>query len=125
MKRVFQERARLVIYLEQGDLGKVTKMAREEGKTVVEWMREMISGTIEAEEVPSLKEANESDKGVQDVRGGVKVPGDGGRKSNAGRSRAVGGTGAVLRGGGKTCVHGVSKGYNCWKCGGLAKVVVD
>jgi hypothetical protein len=23
---------------------------------------------------------------------------------------------------GKSCVHGIAKGWNCWQCGGLAKV---
>jgi hypothetical protein len=24
----------------------------------------------------------------------------------------------------KACIHGTSKGYNCWQCGGMAKIAI-
>lgn len=39
MKKLFTERARLVIYLEQSDVIRMTAKAKEYGQTLVEWAR--------------------------------------------------------------------------------------
>ena len=44
MKRIFGERARLVVYVEAGDLGRMVVRAKSEGKTLVEWARETLVG---------------------------------------------------------------------------------
>ncbi len=43
MKKQFEDRARLVIYLEREDLNLMTKLARTEGLAVVEWARRALS----------------------------------------------------------------------------------
>src|ERR1700688_3234341 len=90
MKRVFQERARLVVYLEQEHLAKITEMARQDGQTVVELIREMVGSLIESEEiqkVASNRENGGKDKNprVQDVPRPAKVHPTGRRESNSGR----------------------------------------
>jgi hypothetical protein len=42
MKKQFEVRARLVIYLEQADLNALTALAREDGRTLVEWARGLL-----------------------------------------------------------------------------------
>jgi hypothetical protein len=48
VKRIFDERARVVIYLEAEDVTRLTEEARAEGKTLVEWGRETLLGSIGA-----------------------------------------------------------------------------
>ena len=42
MKRQFAVRGRLVIYLEQADINALTALARENGRTLVEWVRSVL-----------------------------------------------------------------------------------
>jgi hypothetical protein len=47
VRRIFEERARLVVYVESAAAGEMEKRARGEGKTLVEWMRETLLGELE------------------------------------------------------------------------------
>lgn len=42
MRKLFTDRARLVVYVEATDLERLTAKARSEGRTVVEWARETL-----------------------------------------------------------------------------------
>lgn len=42
MRRIFRDRARLVVYFEAEDLPRMLVQARSEGKTLVEWAREAL-----------------------------------------------------------------------------------
>ena len=62
MRKQFQQRARLAIYLETSDLVRLTAKARTEGKALVEWARETLLGELEnnsevrpEREVPSAR----------------------------------------------------------------------
>ena len=97
MKRIFTERARLVLYLEAKDLNRLTEHARGEGKMVVEWARETLlgeltTGTVELAGVTARK---------------VGKPAE--RRASSKPAKAA-----------RTCVHGTKEGYNCWQCGGKA-----
>jgi len=39
MRKQFQTRARLVVYMEQGEVDAITEMAASEGRTFSDWMR--------------------------------------------------------------------------------------
>src|SRR5277367_5067711 len=66
MRKIFSDRARIVVYLEQAEVPVMVAKAREEGKTLVEWAREVLRGEIS-----------------QDVRGvpGVRVEKRGARRN--------------------------------------------
>src|SRR5580700_9155893 len=97
VRKIFEDRARLVIYMENSDLVRLTEYSRERGKTVVEVGRELILEGLVAE-----VQANSVGDGIPPVRedGGVRV--DGG-----GPNPAVGGEGAP-------CDHDF--GYGVGKC---------
>jgi hypothetical protein len=50
MRRIFNDRARLVIYLEAQQLEAITQAAREEGKPMLELVREVIAANFPLEE---------------------------------------------------------------------------
>jgi hypothetical protein len=56
MRRQFEVRARLVLYLEQADLNALTALAREEGRTLVDWARNEL--------IERLKPAVKQGKGI-------------------------------------------------------------
>lgn len=60
MRRIFEERARLVIYIESADLNRMTEEARKRGVPIVEWARKVLLESISGEE-------NHRDKDVQRV----------------------------------------------------------
>ena len=81
MRRQFEQRARLVVYLETKDLARLTAVARENAKTVIEYARDLI--------LEHLSE-NADDKAVRGNRA-VRV---GGRRTAAARLDAVSPSGA-------------------------------
>lgn len=46
MRRIFNERARVVTYVESGDLERMEALARSTGKTLPEWARETLVGAL-------------------------------------------------------------------------------
>jgi len=166
VRRIFEERARLVVYVESADADKMEKLARGEGKTLVEWMRETLLGELEqirggenqayglrnGSRIRVAGRSASARGGINPVDSGMEsgqgVPEDGASKRTArqrGTSGVSGEPGAGMqaerRGGNlpkerdmaahasaenpitrspKTCKHGVSKGWRCWQCGGVA-----
>ena len=57
VRKIFSDRARIVVYLEQAEVPVMVAKAREEGKTLVEWAREVLRGEI-----------SQDVRGVQEVR---------------------------------------------------------
>ena len=51
MRKIFDDRARFVVYMEQSNIIGLTKLAKAEGKTLVEWARETLLGELESEPV--------------------------------------------------------------------------
>jgi hypothetical protein len=143
VKRMFEERARLVIYLESSDMVRLTAVARGEGKTLVEWARGVLlaqGGPVEgcqtlsmrippAEAVSIIAAAPRN--ALEDVRQAPfkKRPPVKRRDPEPERGPKEQEVPPVVepekileKPVGKTCAHGTAKGYNCWVCGGLAKV---
>jgi hypothetical protein len=59
VRRIFEERARLVVYVESSSADAMEKRARSEGKTLVEWMRETLLGELEdSTEVRPVREVS-------------------------------------------------------------------
>lgn len=46
VRKIFQDRARVVVYLEQGDVEAMLAQSRFCGMTLVEWMREVLRGEL-------------------------------------------------------------------------------
>jgi hypothetical protein len=72
MRRIFDERSRLVVYLEQADLIRMTAKARESGQTLVEWARESLRNELaigtetpnhQTEEVPRTRATRMGERG--------------------------------------------------------------
>jgi hypothetical protein len=113
MRRMFNERSRVVVYVEAEDVTRMTAQAKSEGKTLVEWARETLLGEL-------------SDNSEMRPVGNVPVA----RKRAGVSKRALGGEGVggsvpapVLErpaSQGKSCQHGTPAGWRCWQCGGKA-----
>jgi len=105
-----------VVYVESADADRMEKLARSEGKTLVEWMRETLVGELEANSaVPRTKPIR--------VAGRRAVPnGDSGGVGvsdvAASAGKRVDATESTSKG--PTCKHGISKGWRCWQCRGVA-----
>jgi len=119
VRKIFSQRARLVVYVESESADRMTERARSEGKTLVEWMRETLLGELED---------NSAVRGTTPVRMARR------RTSVSGRLLAAE---PVLHmadslgdGGGvaedvpvvRTCKHGTERGVRCWQCGGIAVI---
>src|SRR5579864_4003054 len=100
MRKIFTERERLVIYLEHAEVVEMTAKAREEGMTLVEWAREALRSELGTGTVPT-------------VRPNSRIPKDVGREPATSKPVDAGLSGTASSRSGKTCVHGVSKGYHC------------
>jgi hypothetical protein len=136
VRRIFTERARLVVYIELEDLNRLTAVARGDGKTLVEWAREVLleagqeTTTVEVEvtrpmvvEKPlahcKIEGLSVPDADNTDVRRSAEV-----RVAERGAGVAERVEAPVLAAGErakKTCRHGVEKGYHCWQCRGIAE----
>jgi hypothetical protein len=46
MKKLFEDRVRIAVYLERGSLDAMTALARSEGKTLVEWARDVLLAEV-------------------------------------------------------------------------------
>lgn len=101
VRRIFTERGRLVVYLEQAEIAQMTAEARKAGMTLVEWAREALRHELSiplVDRAPQLPEERE-----------VPTP----ERSTAAPKRV-----SRAR---RTCAHGTAKGDHCWQCQGLAK----
>lgn len=58
MRKIFEERVRLVVYLESTDLQKLTQAARADGKTVVEYARDLLLENLGEERNRVLRPRN-------------------------------------------------------------------
>lgn len=106
-----------MVYVEAGDLNRLTEKARESGQTLVEWARETLLGELEnSAKLPRPD-------GVRLVR----------RRSvdscptetielDAVAAEGPRGKATVERRSEKQCKHGVGKGWHCWQCGGIAVI---
>lgn len=113
---MFTERTRLVVYMETADLQRITETAREAGKTVVEWAREVL---LEIGEPKAVREPEpvRVAKRRSNVLERLPVLADAGSAASAEEDvRVSEGRGASER----TCKHGTPKGWRCWQCGGVA-----
>lgn len=129
MRKLFTQRARLVVYLEQSELDAAIAKAKQYGQTLQEWargeLRDAAGGqTVEVEIAGPIM----VEKPLAHMRvDGLSVP------KRALRDSGVAGTGAAASAGkpevaakpsGKTCKHGTERGYHCWQCGGLAVIAL-
>ncbi len=105
VKKIFKDRARLVIYLEARDVARLTALAREEGKLVAEYVRERMLDEVKAmqelEEPVAVAQTAKpvADEAVRTLepnaepQAGVEkeyVPINTWKREVAGRSKAVG-----------------------------------
>lgn len=93
--------ARLFVRTSESELASWKTQAASEGKLLSEWVCETLNGQCGPEVMPT-----ESDKTT-----GLAV--------ETGEHRAVAVTSAKKQ---RECVHGRGAGFNCWQCGGLAKI---
>ena len=118
MRRIFDQRARLVVYVESGDADRMEKLARGEGKTLVEWMRETL--LRELEDNSGLPRPTP----VRVAERGASAPERAEKRTHRRNGGTVGAIEDVVHetvlGHAKTCKHGVAKSFRCWQCGGLA-----
>jgi hypothetical protein len=110
VRRIFTDRARLVVYIESGDLLRLTAKARSGGKTLVEWARETLLGELEANsDVPCTRPVRMARRRPITREHDTGLASEGNLESKP-------------RVSGPACKHGVRKGYRCWQCGGLAVI---
>lgn len=108
MKKIFEHRVRLVVYLEAADLAKFSERARRAGKQAPELARELILGTTGDEAGPKISAPELGLRGNLPRTFSDKKKQAEEAINNFGRS--------------KMCKHGTRKGYRCWQCGGKAVV---
>lgn len=99
MKKIFRDRARIVIYLDRQELDAVKEEAGD--IPLSNWCRKkLFNGKNEDLRSADLPRSEE-----------VPVP----KQRGAGRSERI-------RAPVPSCEHGTEKGYRCWQCGGMAKI---
>lgn len=89
MKKVFDDRARIAVYLDKADVIRMESKAREEGMTLAEWAREALRG--------ELKIGGNGDRVERAI--GPGAMGTAGRGTGVSRGRAGREGGAVGAGG--------------------------
>lgn len=117
MRKIFSQRARVVVYLENEAVDRMVAKAREEGKTLVEWAREtLVEGLEDNSDLPRSRGVRMARRGPGAVES-PKLPcgGSVGVESGLREPKAP-------APGGRTCKHGIAKGYRCWQCGGMAVI---
>lgn len=105
---------RLNIRVPDKDVQTWKEKAQAAGKNLSEWIREQCNLTATGQVVVLRSEnagGEPEDHRISKVPRARKVREDVGREPVAG---------GVMPG--KTCVHGVQKGYHCWQCRGMANV---
>jgi hypothetical protein len=126
VRRKYNERRQITVYLDLSEYDRLRTKAGGEGR-ISEWARETLLGELETNhaELPKAKVVWPSPR-VHVARRGAHAP-EGLRAEAAPISMAdggsdVGGVAEDLSRKGKTCKHGTSKGHNCWQCGGMAVI---
>jgi hypothetical protein len=112
MRKRFEVRARLVLYMEQEDLNRLTAQAREAGRTVVDYARDVL---LAPAVVPGIRVSQEMRR--DDAH---ELP-----RKRSGLDAAVGLSTmeqvqeeARAKPGQPQCAHGVKRGFRCWLCKG-------
>lgn len=118
MKRQFTVRARLVCYMELEDLNRLTALAREEGKTLVEWARVTL--------LSALDSSSAADSGATvPVKGAGKAARSRRRTAEPGAAHEIVAPGGSVSQMGEVrmapaaegrCAHGKRAGEVCYKC---------
>jgi hypothetical protein len=108
--------ATLKVRLEEGELElwKGESSARAMGLS--KWVRETCNANCgEAKKLEGRERAPLSNR----MRAARRHPGGTGQ---TGRAASAGEPEDTRKSPGKSCIHGVGKGWNCWQCGGLAVI---
>lgn len=120
MKKLFEKRARVVVYVEQAELDRMMVEAKAEGKTVPEWARERLrAAKVDSAELLPANWGNPEPEKISKT--GVDVePGVGERRGTK-RGRGVLRTvedvaNTAIRKSGLVCGHGAAPGF-CKKSG--------
>jgi hypothetical protein len=127
VRKIFNQRARIVVYLENEAIDRMLVKARDEGRTLVEWARETLLGELDGAgnhkagmrgsgTTRPVRRGISSGKRVTAVFAAPDAEPDSGGYAVAGRADGVDN---VRR---KTCKHGIAKGWRCWQCGGIAVI---
>lgn len=111
VRKIFSDRARLVVYVEAQDLNRLTEKARDEGRTLVEWARERLLEELEAgtpvRRVKPVRVVGR--RALSAVRSVAVAEASPVKADESGHTHKA-----------KCCKHGTAKGHNCWQCGGIA-----
>lgn len=119
MKKLFTERARLVIYVENADLERLTARARSEGKTLVEWGRETLLGALETgrvEDVPKRRAVRVARERTAAVAGPFDAGGKLGEGSTVCHGEVSGAEKPLSGPDAGYCPHRKQRGEVCYKC---------
>jgi hypothetical protein len=151
MRKIFDERTRLVVYLEHAEVVRMTAEAREQGCTLVEWAREALRNELQIRTNPvnvpleglrpKIRRTQRELKGPLDPTKlelvFAQAMEDGSTRMEwqvetevmptesahkPGSSEMAGGAPSLPNRKTSACKHGRPKGYNCWQCGGTAVI---
>ena len=120
MKKIFTDRARLVLYVEHGDLARMTERARREGKLLAEWAREALlegladKSVLERGNISGVAQSGRAPKPARESV--VEQPVATGHNGEAAGSNPAPAT---------KCPHHKQRGELCYKCDpkfGLPKI---
>lgn len=117
MKKLFTERARIVVYLEKADLELMEKHIKTlyDVKQVSDWARVVLLEELD----PNEREGRRNEYKRKDVPRTRKVRVV---ERSTPKPAGVSEVSDSVVDKRKTCSHGTPKGNNCWQCGGLAHV---
>jgi hypothetical protein len=99
MKKLFTERVRLVVYLEQSELTEIQGSAKRYGQTIQEWARGVLRSSVQRVELPTK-------------RVGVAVRRDSARARQAHVEQPVSDAMPISQ----KCPHHKERGSLCYKC---------
>lgn len=109
MKKKFADRKLVKVYLEEAEYKWIELQA---SGNISHWCREQMLADYSGAERPA-----QAGSDLQAVRVGENPPPIPVEPSPSERATAPNPSKKV-----KVCAHGTEKGYNCWQCGGIAKV---
>ena len=128
MRKIFSQRARVVVYLENESVDRMLEKAREEGKTLVEWAREtLLEQLADNSDVPRTRAVRVAGRRAHAAQRLSVAAGTGNATSAEEPVCAAEDVPLVLGAEGhaqkrRTCKHGIEKGWRCWQCGGMAVI---
>ena len=122
LRRIFRERARVVIYVESEDMDRMLQTARGEGKTLLEWARETLLGEISNNaDVPRSRKVRGVGRGGNAHEYATYVAAQLEASVNPERDPVPDIEESRARKSEKTCPHGYAVGWRCTLCGGVVK----